>query len=202
MQLPLPDPETLFAELCGNAKPLCGPRRSKRPRNSCGWSSSIVAWTHPCVRWRGPVRRCMRPSRTKRWRSACARVVHGCKRCYGGCFRCPRWARCLRGDALWSLTPAGCKPQEPQAQPIASLARWTCCPCSVSRCWSALSTPAKRSSIAPWLRGRSPWQTEARPIGRACVRRSRRAQRASYDSIPSGWYWVTLRERLWRGAPP
>ena len=53
MQLPLTDPETLFegllqdlppetAQMAGSSKPLCGPRRSKRPSNSCG--SSLLLW--------------------------------------------------------------------------------------------------------------------------------------------------------------
>ena len=66
-------------------------------------------------------------------------------------------------------TAAIFKPQAPQAQAIVSISRWTCCPCSLSRCWSAMSPQAKRSSISPWLQAMLLWQSEAMPIKRrAC----------------------------------
>jgi len=77
-----------------NSKRLCGPKRSRHQRNSCVWSSYIVAWTNPCARWPAPLRPCMSPLQTNRWRSACVPVVHGSKLCCGRCSPCPPWIPC------------------------------------------------------------------------------------------------------------
>src|SRR5438876_4548114 len=47
-----------------------------------------------------------------------------------------RYAGDDRGGALWLSTPAVFKRQAPKAPIIACISRWTCCPCSLSRCWS------------------------------------------------------------------
>jgi hypothetical protein len=72
MQLPLTDPETLFEDLLQALPPETVPMarackafvRAKKPRrsrplgNSCGSSSSIVAWTNLCARWPAPLQPC------------------------------------------------------------------------------------------------------------------------------------------------
>ena len=72
MQLPLTDPDTLFEELLQDLpsetvqmartfKAFVRAKKVKTPAQLCGWFSSIVAWTNPCVRWQAPLRPCMSP---------------------------------------------------------------------------------------------------------------------------------------------
>ena len=204
--VPLTNPDTLFegllqdlppetAQMAREFKAFVRAKKVQTPKQLLRVVFLYCGLDKSCVRWRGPFRRCMRPSRTNRWRSAYAPVGRGCKRCSDGCCRCLRWTRCLRGDAVWSLTPVVFKPQEPLAPTIASISRWTCCPCSFSRCWSAM--PARRNAQHCSL---APGDVAVADRGYAQCQGMRAAVQqgaeSSYDFIPSVWSCVTRRERL------
>ena len=75
----------------------------------------------------------------------------------------------------------------PRALIIASILRWTWCPCGFcSRYWSAMSTRVKHSNISPWLQG-----MVLADRGYAQCQGMRVADRAgpssSYGSIPLAW---------------
>ena len=198
MQLPLTDPDTLFEELLPDLPPetmqmarefkaFVRAKKVKTPAQLLRVVFLYCGSDKTLVRWQASVRPCMRLLRTKRWRSACVPAVRGCKRCSGGCSPSPRSIPYPKGCALWLSTLAVFKPQGPRALIIASILRWTSCPCSFSRCWSAMSIRVKHSNISPWLQGMWSWQTEAMPSARACVWRLSRGPRSSYGSIPSVW---------------
>ena len=172
MPLPLTDPDTLFEELLQDL-----PAESVQLARACQAFVRAKKGKPPAQLLRVVFFYC---GLDKPWREvagtltalyesmtdqAIAERLRACgpwgKRCSGRCCPWPPWSPCPRGGVLWSSTRAVCKPQARQALRIACTARWTWCPGSFSRCWSAMSIPAKRASPAPSLRVMSPWQTAA-----------------------------------------